>query len=123
MNLLPKILPRSDEERQSEIERRLINSESKIGGRLFGSVPRGHKRQFFCLDEYTWIWYEEWKDQNGRRRFVTTRYEIRSNGIIKVQDGQPAQILSGAEVDNFYQASLKYYELISDSYRQMLAAY
>lgn len=122
INLLPKIFPRSTEDRRSEFERRLINSESQIGSRLFGPVPKGHKRQFFCLDEHTWIWYEEWTAK-GRRRAVTTRYEIRPNGIIKVQDGQPAVILSDQEADNLYRAAYKYYEIINESYQQMLAAY
>lgn len=121
-SLLPKIFPRNDEDRRAEIERRLINSESKIGSRLFGLIPKGHKRQFFCLDEHTWIWYEEWTD-NGRRRAVTTRYEIRPNGILKVQDGQPTQILSDNEADNLYKAACKYYELVNESYQQVLAAY
>jgi hypothetical protein len=122
MNLLPKIMPRTDTDNETAIERRLINAESQIGSRLFGPIPKGHKRQFFCLDEYTWIWYEEWND-NGKHRAVTTRYEIRLNGIIKLQDGQPSQILSVTEADNLYRAAYKYCELVDASYREMLAAY
>jgi hypothetical protein len=122
INLLPKVFPRSDEDRQAEFERRLINGESQIGSRLFGPIPKGHKRQFFCLDEYTWIWYEEWPD-SGRQRGVTTRYEVRPNGVIKIQDGQPTQILSDSEADNLYKAAYKYYELVDASYRDMLAAH
>ena len=41
-------------------ERELIQLESEIGAQLFGEIPKGHRREFFCLDEKTWIWYEEW---------------------------------------------------------------
>ncbi len=34
-------------------ERQLIRRESKIGSQLFGQVPSGRSREFFCLDERT----------------------------------------------------------------------
>ena len=62
MSLLPKIVPRDDAQRSATIDRELIRREAAIGGTLFGSLPKGGQRQFFCLDEHSWIWYEEWKD-------------------------------------------------------------
>ena len=47
-------------------ERELITLESEIGSQLFGPIPEGHRREFFCLDEKTWIWHEEWLDEIGR---------------------------------------------------------
>ena len=41
-------------------ERQLIRRESKIGSQLFGQVPSGRSREFFCLDERTWVWSESW---------------------------------------------------------------
>ena len=32
-------------------ERELLQLESEIGSKLFGDVPTGHRREFFCLDE------------------------------------------------------------------------
>ena len=32
-------------------DRRLIEMESRIGRELFGPIPAGHRRDFFCLDE------------------------------------------------------------------------
>jgi hypothetical protein len=52
-------------------ERELLQLESEIGAKLFGEVPAGHRREFFCLDEKTWIWHEEWidpKTKNTSRR-------------------------------------------------------
>ena len=47
--------------------RDLIRMESKIGATVFGPVPANHRREFFCLDEHTWVWYEEYfEDRSGR---------------------------------------------------------
>jgi hypothetical protein len=78
----------SEEERRVRLRRDFIRHEAKIGGQLFGPVAPGGRREFFCLDEYTWIWYEEWKDKSGNPQSRTTRYEVRpGRGILKAQDG------------------------------------
>lgn len=72
---------------QEELYRNLIRHEAKIGGQLFGPVEHGRRREFFCLDEHTWVWYEEWIDGKGQHRVMTTRYEIRPDGVLKSQNG------------------------------------
>ena len=96
---------------QNLSERDLINAESEIGRQLFGPIPEGHRREFFCLDENTWIWHEEWKD--GRDTKVqTTRYEVRSTGIIKVSDGGQYKYVEGVELENLVTAMRLYYEQV-----------
>lgn len=68
--------------------RRLMQQEAMIGGQLFGPVEPGRRREFFCLDEHTWIWHEEWTDAQGQQQVRTTRYDIRPDSIIKSQNGQ-----------------------------------
>lgn len=89
-------------------ERDLIRMESVIGGRLFGPVPSGHNRQFFCLDERTWIWYESWTDYLGNQRSITTRYEVRPDGIIKAQDGKVYTYVNEEEARNLVHATELY---------------
>ncbi len=91
-------------------DRELLREESKIGATLFGPVPRGRRREFFCLDESTWIWHEEWRDKKGVERQTTIRYEIHPNGILKVSDGPRYQFIEGTELDNFAKATRLYYE-------------
>jgi hypothetical protein len=91
-------------------ERDLLREESRIGATLFGPVPAGRRREFFCLDESTWIWHEEWRDEKGVERFSTVRYEIHSNGILKVSEGPRHQFLEGKELENFVAATRLYYE-------------
>ncbi|HET8884676.1 MAG TPA: hypothetical protein VFM68_04370 [Candidatus Saccharimonadales bacterium] len=95
-------------------ERELIQLESEIGATLFGPIPHGHRREFFCLDENTWIWYEEGPNPTtGAHEEVTTRYEVHDNGILKVQDGSRYTFIEGAELDNLVVATRMYYEQVA----------
>lgn len=92
-------------------ERDLINAESAIGRELFGPIPDGHRREFFCLDEHTWIWYEEWTD-GGKQHLQTTRYEIRETGIMKATGSGKYKPVTGAELENLIMAMQLYYEQV-----------
>ena len=94
-------------------ERQLIELETEIGRTVFGPVPHGHRREFFCLDAHTWIWYEEWKDEEtGKKRALTTRYEVHENGILKAQDGATYKFIEGEELQNLALATKLYYEQV-----------
>lgn len=122
MQILPKIFRQDDTARQQAANyKALINYEAKIGGELFGTVPKGHRREFFCLDETTWVWHEEWTDENGKHHAVTTRYDVRPSGILKAQ-GSQYRPLSSSEAWNLYQAIELYERRVNAAYDQMLAA-
>jgi hypothetical protein len=94
-------------------QRDLIRMESKVGSAVFGPIPANHRREFFCLDEHTWVWYEEWVDEaTGQRREMTTRYEVHPNGVLKVQDGQPYTLVEGDELRNLAIATRMYREQV-----------
>lgn len=95
-------------DRKAGLYRALIRREAKIGGELFGPVPAGHRREFFCLDEHTWIWHEEWTDDKGKRKVVTTRYDVRPDGILKAQDGRNYQRVGLQEALRLQQAGMNY---------------
>lgn len=95
------------EQRKAELYRNLLRHEAKIGGQLFGEVPKKHRREFFCLDERTWIWHEEWIE-NGQPRSKTTRYDVRPDVILKAQDGQPYQMVEVEEAQNLIKAAELY---------------
>lgn len=99
-------------------ERQLIELENEIGRTLFGPIPDGHHRDFFCLDDKTWVWHEEWKDDTGKKQVSTTRYEIQPNGILKVQSGRVYKYIEGEELQNLTIAVRLYYEkTMRDIYR------
>lgn len=93
-------------------ERELIQRESNIGRELFGPVPTGGRREFFCLDEKTCMWYEEYKDGNGQTVSHTTRYEIQGDKILKAQEGARYSYLEGTELQNLLTAINLYYERV-----------
>lgn len=100
-------------------ERELITLESEIGGKLFGPIPKTIKRrEFFNLDPRTWIWYEEYKDTDGKDASRTIRYEIHDEGIFKVQEGAKYSYIEGEELEHFVLATKLYYEQVArDIYR------
>ena len=114
-------MPRSEQQRRIERERSLIRREAKLGGQLFGPVPKGHRREFFCLDQHTWVWHEEWLS-NGQRQVISTRYEVRPNGVLKLQEGQPYQRLTKNEARNLYRAAQLYRQVVGADYQRLMQA-
>ncbi len=109
--LLKNITSQRDEDRRADLYRNLIRHEAKIGGQLFGPVQSGVHREFFCLDEHTWVWHEEWTDKNGQQQIRTTRYDVRPNGILKAQDGQ-YQAVKPEEATKLYEAAKLYQQRV-----------
>lgn len=110
--MIKKILASAKEQKKELVRinryRSMIRRESIIGGDLFGPIPEGHRREFFCLDETTWVWHEEWIDSSGELRVVTTRYDVRPSGIVKAQDGRGYQAVSQGEAQNLIRAAKLY---------------
>ncbi len=101
-----------DLDKRAKRYRELIRREAAIGGKLFGSIPSGGRREFFCLDENTWVWHEEWVDATGKHRAITTRYDVRPQGIFKAQDGQPYRPLTREEARHLREAAVLYNEKV-----------
>lgn len=100
-------------------ERELLKLESEVGSKLFGPVPAGHRREFFCLDNRTWIWHEEWISQDKKLQTSTVRYEINDTGVLKVQEGARYSYLEGEELQNFGLSVRMYYEQVTrDVYKR-----
>jgi len=107
--ILRQTKARKHEQRKADIHRALLHYQARLGGELFGPIPKGSRREFFCLDERTWVWHEEWVDQNGKRQVMTTRYDVRPNGVFKSQGVHAYQMLTLPEAQNLYHA-IKLYE-------------
>jgi hypothetical protein len=97
---------------QQLTERELLSLESEIGAQIFGPVPEGMRREFFCLDEHTWIWHEEKLDKK-KPEPRTIRYEVNERGVLKVQEGARYSYLEGDELKNFAIAIRMYYEQVA----------
>ena len=94
-------------------ERELLKLESAGGAKVFGPIPEGHRREFFCLDETTWIWHEEWIGDDRKLQTSTIRYEVNEHGVLKVQEGAKYNYLEGEELQNFALSVRLYYEQVA----------
>lgn len=106
---------------RAELYKKILHYEARVGGKLFGPTPKGTRREFFCLDERTWVWHEEWTDKAGYH-VVTTRYDIRPNGIFKSQGTNSYQALSREEAVNLYNAASLYYQRVSPELKRLQQA-
>ena len=102
----------NSEERKQAILQDLMRREVALTRDIFGSVPAGTQREFFCLDKHTWVWFEEWTDSQGVRQQVTTRYIVRPKEILKSQNGGAYHLLTIEEAKNFHEATKAYYARI-----------
>lgn len=92
------------------LEQELLKREAEIGSELFGKVPSGHVRSFVCLDEKTIVWFEE---PGPKGEAMTTRYEIYTDRIEKVQDGAAQGLVSEEESKTLLQAMRWYHYLVT----------
>lgn len=120
--ILSLIAPPDSATKEAVIRRNIMRDAAKTGGEVFGPIPAGHRREFFCLDEHTWVWHEEWDDERGIHRVRTTRYDIRPHGIYKAQDGQPYQPVSIEEAGRLSAAAVAYERMMHDKFDPLLAA-
>lgn len=102
------IVSNKQQDRDAKLYRELLRHEARIGGTVFGPIPAGHRREFFCLDKHTWVWHEEWTDRNGKHNVMTTRYDVRPSGVLKSQNGNHYKPLGENESQNLLRAAELY---------------
>lgn len=92
----------------------LIDDESKIGGTLFGDVPRGINRRFFLDEGNSWFFSETATDPaTGRVLYsFTIRYEMLPQGVLKSVDGKGHVFITGVELEHLKQAVKLYKQKI-----------
>jgi hypothetical protein len=103
---------------------KLIDNESKIGGKLFGNTSRGVSRRFFMDDGNSWFYSETAIDPSTRQQLYnyTIRYEILPQGILKSVDGRGHVFITGVELLRLKQAIKLYEQQISKEIYEPLKA-
>ena len=104
-----------------ETETNLLRKEAKIGGTLFGDVMRGSKREFFCLDESTWVWFEQWTD-NGEIKSKTTKYMVTDKGVVKSVNNAPYESITEKELRHLEKAAKLYAKKVKSELYSGVAA-
>jgi hypothetical protein len=95
--------------KQAMRRNQLIHQEARIGSSVLGEVPAGHQREFFCLDKNTWVWSEQWYDQQAKMsRHMNVRYEFQPHGVLKIVDEIPRGYVTGKELKNLVTAIKTY---------------
>lgn len=109
--------------RRAMNERQLIRRESKIGAQLFGPVPAGRSREFFCLDERTWVWSESWYDtQTKQHQSQQVQYEFQDHGVLKLVNKVPHGYITGDELRHLVDAIQIYHDRVAvEVYGQVAA--
>jgi hypothetical protein len=112
VKLLPKLPGSGSTDKQAAARQAVLRKAAQIGGELFGPIPVGHRREFFCLDAHTWVWHEEWTDARGVRQVITTHYTVRPDGIIKSQNNDGYRLVEDTELRNLKHAVALYGERV-----------
>lgn len=108
------VLPQFAAQKKRAKLRELMRRESQIGATLFGVVPKGHKRDFFCLDERTWIWTEQWFDTTTKtEKMMQVQYEFQSRGVLKTVDGVAVGFLQVEELARLLEAMHTYQQRVT----------
>ena len=88
----------------------MLKHEAAIGGKIFGKSIRS--RQFYCLDENTWIW------RQGRSTVV---YKVNPTSIYKSNDGISYRLVGPQESKRLYQAAKAYNICVSRVYKALIS--
>ena len=96
-----------------EIMNDLVRRQPTLARSIFGEVSQGGSREFFCLDETTWIWHESWKDETGYHT-KRTKYEIREDDIVKSVNEGNYQSVSMEEATNLRNAVRLYTKRVNE---------
>ena len=108
------LLQPSAQSQMRSAQRTLLTQEAKIGATLFGDIPAGHTRQFFCLDEHTWVWFEEWFDEKlGIMQHMNVHYELQPRGVLKLVNGTPRGYVTGQELQNLLHSIQTYHNRVA----------
>ncbi|MBI4100912.1 hypothetical protein HY441_00360 [Candidatus Microgenomates bacterium] len=102
--------------KKSTLEQRrqkLMQQEMAIGSQLFGPIPQNRERQFYYLNNQTWVWNETVADGSGRKVTTTTQYQVLPDQIVKSQGGQTLSLTDAAEINNLFEAASWYYDLVA----------
>ncbi len=108
-----QIASNKQEQRDATLYRNLMRHEARIGGTVFGAIPKDRRREFFCLDKHTWVWHEEWTGNDGKRQVMTTRYDVRPDSILKSQNGSHYQPVAIEEAERLAQAAQLYRQKVN----------
>ena len=116
------VLPHLAGQKKRARIRELMRRESKIGATVFGPVPQGHQRDFFCFDARTWVWAEQWYDHHTKtQKSMQVQYEFQSRGVLKTVDGVAVGFVKAEELAHLLEAIYTYQQRVHQEVYQQPA--
>jgi hypothetical protein len=107
------VLPQFTAQKKRAKLRELMRRESQIGATLFGPIPSGHQRDFFCLDARTWVWIEQWYDHEAKSaKMMQVQYEFQTRGVLKSVDGVAVGFVQADELARLLKAIYTYQQKV-----------
>jgi hypothetical protein len=97
----------------SELGKVILRHESKLGAKIFKKSKDSMNREFYCLNETTWVW---------RQGAETVFYKVNPTNVYKSNDGVNYRLASKKEASHLYKAAKVYRNLVSEKiYNSLLA--
>jgi hypothetical protein len=95
-------------------DRELKNEEGEIGAGIFGPIKPNETRLFFNDNRESWFFYQQKIDSEGKKHSITLHYEVRSDGIWKIdtKDGLKCELVTGKDLDNFVESAKIYHQRV-----------
>ena len=103
----------TQQDRINSMKNDLLKREAKVGAQVFGPIPVGTSREFFCLEKNTWVWSETNK-KDGKYVTNTTKYIIRPTELVKSVNGSSYQKTTLEEARRFKDAVGRYRKIVRE---------
>jgi hypothetical protein len=98
-SFVKKVLSEKDAEIVSKLRTSLLKIEARVGAKIFGGTDGVYRREFYCLDNHTWVFKQA--DQEGNK--LTTYFDVRPSGVFKLKGGSYCK-LESVELHRFVEA-------------------
>ena len=94
---LPKLLPNLHDQRREALYRKTMRENAVMGGKLFGPIPKGHRRanSFVNLDRSSWSGMREMAGQRRQNHVGDHSVDVRPQGILKSPANTPTNWCRG----------------------------
>lgn len=97
----------------TELGKVILKHEAKLGAAIFKKTEDEVKREFYCLNETTWVW---------RQGAEIVFYKVNPTSIYKSNDGLSYRLAGRKEAKRLYDAARAYRHIVkAQVYDSLLA--
>lgn len=97
----------------TELGRVILKHEAKLGAAIFKKAGNKGEREFYCLNETTWVW---------RQDAEIVFYKVNPTSIYKSNDGRSYRLAGRKEAKRLYAAARAYRHVVKTQVYDSLLA-